>query len=424
MRENSMTAAANFQKNIGKNNKLTLKGGFFAEMKDRSFDARNIGYVRANSAEFDNSLLGGSIENLFQPENINSSTGLRIDEQSNPSDNYKAQNRLIAAYGMATFKPSEKFTLIAGVRMENNLQELQSRTISNVKVKVQNPATQVLPSASLTYNFNATMLLRTAYGMTLNRPEFRELAPFGFYDFNYNFTNKGNPKLQNALIHNADVRWEYYPTPTEQVSVGVFYKKFINPIEVFFVPGAGSGGAKTFTYENAESATSMGIEIEAKKSLEGMTGSSFIDKFNFTFNTALIASTVDLGAKSVGQNNNRPMQGQAPYIVNGGLHYEDFDKGIQVSAMYNVIGRRILFVGYEGYPDIYVMPRQVLDLNVTKTFFEKLQVRLGISDILNMSNLLLQDGNQDGKFDRNKDQIIQSFNPGVLYSVGVNYKFY
>ena len=91
---------------------------------------------------------------------------------------------------------------------------------------------------SATYNLNESMLVRGAYGVTVNRPEFRELAPFGFYDFNYNFTNKGNPNLQVATIHNADVRWEYYPTPNEQVSIGFFYKKFINPIEVFFVPGA------------------------------------------------------------------------------------------------------------------------------------------------------------------------------------------
>jgi hypothetical protein len=168
----------------------------------------------------------------------------------------------------------------------------------------------------------------------------------------------------------------------------------------------------------------MVVEVELKKSFEGMTGSSFIDKFNMTFNTALIASAVDLGSKSAGQSNNRPMQGQAPYIINGGLNYEDTDKGIQVSAMYNVVGRRILFVGYEGYNDIYVMPRHTLDLNITKTFAEKLQVRVGVSDILNNANLLLQDGNQDGKFDRVNDQVIQSFKPGVLYSVGVSYKFY
>jgi TonB-dependent receptor len=424
MRESSATAAANYSRAFGEDKKLTLKTGFFTEIKDRTFKARNIGYVRANSAEFDKSLLEGSINDLFKTENINNTTGLRIDEQSNPSDSYSAQNRLIAGYLSSTYKPSEKFTLITGVRVENNLQELQSRTITNQKVRVQNPVTNVLPSASLTYNFNPTMLFRAAYGMTVNRPEFRELAPFGFYDFNFNFTNKGNPNLKNASIHNADLRWEFYPTPSEQITFGVFYKKFINPIEVFFVPGAGSGGAKTFTYENAQSATTMGIELELKKSFEGMTGSSFIDKFNMTFNTALMSSRVDLGAKGIGQSNNRPLQGQAPYIVNGGLHYEDTDKGIQVSAMYNVIGRRILFVGYEGYPDIYVMPRHVLDLSVTKTFFEKLQVRVGISDIMNNSNLLLQDGNQDGKFDRLNDQVIQSFKPGVLYSVGVNYKFY
>ena len=33
---------------------------------------------------------------LFNPQNFNSSTGIKIDEQTNPNDSYKATNNLIA----------------------------------------------------------------------------------------------------------------------------------------------------------------------------------------------------------------------------------------------------------------------------------------------------------------------------------------
>ena len=71
-----------------------------------------------------------------------------------------------------------------------------------------------------------------AYGQTLNRPEFREIAPFSFYDFVNNRNITGNPNLKNAQVQNADFRYEFYPTPAEVLSIAAFYKKFTNPIEV------------------------------------------------------------------------------------------------------------------------------------------------------------------------------------------------
>ena len=78
----------------------------------------------------------------------------------------------------------------------------------------------------MSYNFTGKMLVRAAYGQTLNRPEFRELAPFSFYDFNFNFLYFGNPNLKTAKIQNIDVRWEYYPSKNEQITFGGFYKNF------------------------------------------------------------------------------------------------------------------------------------------------------------------------------------------------------
>jgi hypothetical protein len=50
----------------------------------------------------------------------------------------------------------------------------------------------------------------------------------------------------------------------------------------------------------------------------------------------------------------------------------------------------------------------------------KIQLKAGISDLLNNEVLLLQDGNLDGHFDRQNDQRIQGFRPGTVFSVGVS----
>jgi hypothetical protein len=96
---------------------------------------------------------------------------------------------------------------------------------------------------------------------------------------------------------------------------------------------------------------------------------------------------------------------------------------MQLNLQYNVIGKRILFIGFEGYPDIYEMPRHMIDLSFSKRVWKNLTINGGISDILNMPILLLQDGNEDGIFDRDRDQVIQSFRPGQVVSLGARYRF-
>jgi outer membrane cobalamin receptor len=396
-----------------------VKAGAFFERKDREFAARNIGFIRASSSNFNTGLLQGTIGELFSPQNINNTTGIRIDEQSNPNDNYTASNLLVAYYGTVTLPLSRTISLDAGVRVEDNTQEMHSALFTGEAVDVEYPVTSVLPSATLTYNINAKMMLKAAYGKTVNRPEFRELAPFGFYDFNFNFTNKGNPNLRTATIQNFDLRWELYPTKAETVSFGVFYKDFSSPIETVFNPGSGSLGAKSFTYQNASRAFNYGIEAEVRKSLAGLSSSDVLNNLSVLFNMALIRSEIELGHDiSAGQSNKRPLQGQAPYVVNAGLFYDEETSGLQVNLLYNVVGRSIVFVGFADYPDLYLMPRNVLDLTFSKRIGERWQIKGGVSDILNQDMLILQDGNLDGDFDRDGDQVIQSFKPGQLFSLG------
>ena len=57
--------------------------------------------------------------------------------------------------------------------------------------------------------------------------------------------------------------------------------------------------------------------------------------------------------------------------------------------MYNIIGKRIVAVGrpspndWEDIPNIYEMPRNVLDLAVSKKIRKNFEIKVGIKDILN-----------------------------------------
>lgn len=395
-----------------------FSAGAFFELKSRNFNARNIGYVRG--LNFDDNLKYLPIGQLFSPVNIDGNEGLQLDEQTNKSDSYDAKNKLLTYYTSISI-PLGKFNFSGGVRVENNEQSLASAELTGEEVNQTNKVTRVLPSGNLSYNFSEKMLIRTTYGQTLNRPEFREIAPFGFYDFEYNWVISGNPDLKTAKINNYDVRWEFYPSKSEIITIGGFYKNFTNPIEMNYVIGGGS--VSTFSFKNAGSAKSYGVELEVRKSLKGLITGKFFENINVLFNTTLIKSEVQVGNQPM-----RQLMGQSPYVINSGLYYNNEENGWQVTLLYNVAGRRLFAVGgytdagIASYENIYEMPRNVLDLSVTKRIKERLQVKLSVSDILNQKYVLLQDGNNDGKYSKTSDQIIQSNRYGSLYTLGLSYK--
>ncbi|MFN3556566.1 MAG: TonB-dependent receptor domain-containing protein [Bacteroidales bacterium] len=437
MEEKGHTYAGNISQTINLNAipslKPEFKAGFFTDYMEREFIARNIGYT-ASTLFFPQDLRRVSIDSLFHPDylSITQGTGLiKLDEQSNPQDSYETSNDLFAWYGMVVLPMADRFTLSAGLRVEQNRRILKSATTTG-PVNVDNNETHNLLSINMTYNLSQKLLLRAAYGKTINRPELREMAPFGFYDFDNNWVVSGNPFLKTALIDNYDLRLEYYPSLSEVISIAGFYKVFENAIERVVLVGAGSGGSKNFSFGNADEALVYGVEAEVRKSLMGMTGITFFDNLSVYFNTSLLKSTVTIGSgsRSAGRDTDpRPLQGQSPYIVNAGLFYNNTDADLQVNLLYNIIGKRLFTGGIREldkvtitYPDIYEMPRNHLELTVSKRLSRHISMKAGIIDILNEPVVFLQDANEDGIFDRNNDQILRRYRPGISATLGLTFK--
>jgi len=432
MEESTYSGSVNLTQRFGTGGgglfRPVIKAGLYMENKERAFDARNIGYALT---QFDAGLTLRQlpINELFHPDNINSGA-IRLDEQSNPNDSYQATSDLLAWYLSAQLPLTSDINLVAGLRMEDYTQTMVSATTTGPVNEVYQK-TDFLPSLNLSYSINDQMLFRAAYGRTLNRPEFRERAPFSFYNFNDNLNRKGNIFLQDASINNFDLRWEWYPSASEMVNFGVFYKHFTNPIESSFEPGAGSGGAKNFSFTNAKSAYSYGVELDARKSLMGIFNTPFTDNLSVVLNAALITSNVEYGEGfSHGRDiENRPLQGQSPYIINTGLYYFNETTGIEASILYNTIGRRIVrpgFTKYRGseaidYGNIYEMPRDLVDLTISKEFNNNITVRVGVSDLLNDEVLFLQDPWNDGRPRNSVDPVIESYRPGRLFTFSVGF---
>ncbi len=421
--ESTFTGKVGLSRELGKpGSTLTavVRAGGLAEQKDRDFSARWMSFRKANTGQFNTALGALPLGSIFDGSNINGTTGFKLEEGTNPSDRYTAANTLLAGYAGTTVKWAQRFVLSGGVRVEHDRQQLNGATYGGAKVRVDNPMTNVLPSVNASWNITEKSLVRVAWSNSVNRPEFRELAPFSFYDFSSNNVLYGNPQLTTATITNLDARWEVYPSLGEVFNVGLFWKNFSDPIEMFFVPGAGSGGTRNFTFRNAQSAQSLGAEVELRRSFAPFTQSKFLGRWGVLINGTVINSVVTLGKQAVGQEQNRPMMGQSPYVVNAGLFYADTALKCQFNVVYNTFGKRLYAVGSVGTPDIYEMPANGLDMTLGKEFGKHFGLKIGLQNILDPLTVLRQDSNADGHIGGN-DAVITSFRRGAYFSAGLTY---
>ena len=394
-----------------------IRAGYLVELRERDFSARYLSYlaVDPSSPEIQN-IIRQPLSDVFSAANIDRNTGLTIEEGTNRSDSYTGTSQLFGGYVSGTL-PISKFDISGGLRVEHNIQKLESS--SNLgPLNVENVVTAFLPSLNVALNLSDRSLIRAAYSRTLNRPEFRELAPFLFYQFELDANINGTPDLKTAFINNIDVRWEMYPNPGESFSIGGFYKSFTDPIELY---NQIVGESPQFFYANSPSATSFGAEVEFRKSLASLGVSKFLRNTSVNVNAALIKSEVDVGAQAANQARFRPLTGQSPYIVNAGLYYQD-EKGFSANIAYNVFGRRIFVVGDVLYPTWFEMPRNILDLQIAKEFNQRFEVKLNIQNLLNAQYAFRQDNANNSKIET-EDPTMRAYRIGAQYSLTFGVKF-
>lgn len=406
------------------NFKPEIKAGFDIEDKHRDFSIRTFGIKIASTASnFNNLILYQPADSIYADTNFNYQNGIIINENTKPEYSYKADCNLSAGYLSLKIPFTSFINLYAGVRMESYRMKLwgykaKTDTTPNITLDSIN----FFPSASITVNVNEKNLIRLSYGQTINRPEFREMAPYGFYDFEQSANVYGNKDIKSCYINNYDVRYEFYPSMNEMITIGAFYKKFDHPIEKNLIPASNGWD---FKYVNADKATSLGAEIDIRKNLQNWEKMNnplrYLSNLTVVFNASIIRSRVETDANYV-RDKKRPMFGQSPYIINAGFYYQNKKGDLNMSLLYNIIGERIMVVGTPSTPNIYEMPRNLLDYTVMKKFGKHLQLKAGIKDIFSEDVCYQQTVKftKDGKEEK-RTQIIKKYNPGRYVSAGFTY---
>ena len=396
---------------------VVLKTGYLTDYRQRNFDARYFSYLLPGSVvDNRNELKQLPLTEIFNSVNVNPNNGWVFNEGTRAIDSYDSSNFLLAGYAFAEI-PVYKFNFTGGLRVEHNILKLNSNNETE-PINIENPVTSVLPSLNVAYNLSDRSILRLAYGRTVNRPEFREIAPFVFYDFENEAGRRGSENLKTATIDNIDFRYEFYPNKGETMSLGAFYKNFKDPIENVTEI---TTEQPQFKYKNADNAYSYGLEVEIRKSFKDISNIPFFSRLSTNINASYIISEVDLGSDVTSQDQKRQLQGQSPYIINAALGYDD-DYGFSANVIYNRIGNRIFSVGDNIFPTIYELSRDNIDLTFSKKF-NKTTYKIGIQDLLNAKYQFFEDSNRDEKIEKKSDNATSVFRRGTLFTFNVTYNF-
>lgn len=388
-----------------------IKLGGFVQQRERDFYTRQLFFIEGINLFADLKKLPN--ETIFSPANLGPISpgvnGFSLHEETKPQDDYLAGSKLNAAYLM--FDHKYKFIrFIWGARYENFNQTLDGIDAQGKVLNLNKTSNDFLPSGNLIFALDKKQNLRFSFSKTLNRPEYRELAPFGFDDYETQLFTQGNPDLRIAKIDNYDFRYEIFPGKGQMFSFSYFRKDFTDPIEV------ARGENRAVTYQNAKSAKNSGIEFEFRTLLSSIFTSestSVFDDITLFSNLAIIKSIADISnfdATKLTQSE-RILQGQSPYIINAGLQYQNTDNGWVISANVNRAGDR-LFIGQganlNSDPELWEKARTFLDMQIAKTFLDKkLELKLNVQNILA----------QDQIFYENREDVPYDYRLGVFESM-------
>lgn len=300
------------------------------------------------------------------------------------------------------------------------------------------------PTFNAKYSINEKNGLRFAVSRTITLPEFKEIAPFEYVSQTGQVT-RGNPSLDASTDLNYDLKWEYFPSNGQLISVAGFYKNISDPINK--VQDRGSAGV--FSYFNSgEKAKVFGIEAETKIDLvkpvtDDEDGSQSGYGLTLNLNATRMWHSQDLKEIFNADGNfvrtfrykgltETGLQGASDWIFNSSLNYSTAgENSFSASLTANYASDKIFALGAPEiqsesetfYNDAIIEKGFVaLDGVVSKEFGKHLRIRLIGRNLLN-PDIKRTQLVKPSTTNIETEQTVRSYTSGRQISLGINYKF-
>lgn len=415
---------------------LTGRFNLFGYEQKVKFGASRISKIRSfNTAFFtigfngQSELLEGNPDNLFKEGNIwtkeNFRYGSYLKGGYSDKNQYEAESETQAAYFSAELKLNENLRAVLGVRYESFSSNFTGLDLFNNeynKSKFINDS-DLYPQANLIYSVKEDLNVRISYYKTTARPSFKEVSPVNLYDPIDRLRFIGNTELESSFIDNFDFRIEKFGQSNQMLALSLFRKDLDNPIEVGHYSKITN---KDFTPRNSPKATVNGIEFEIRQNiidhdnvrLSFNANASIVD-VKLTMTEEEYDSRLDYVEEGETISKTRDLQGQSPYMINAGAQFLNKRNALELGVYYNVQGKSLKNVSNGRVPDIYNLPYNDLNFNLSKPFGKdkKKNITLKIKNILN------DEKRSEYQIDGFNSKYFSLYSPGREFSVSYSIKF-
>ena len=407
------------------NKDLNVRAALTYKLKD-SFEQRSnvqIGYMGRfvkdafDAVEYDMSVIQRNpfdisdirFDDYFNQDNLASGV-FKLGYQN---DVYDVRKDIHSAYAEATYQFTQGFTANLGLKYDDVYMKVDyDVNLHSTKGTQKIDKSYFLPSLNLRYDLNDKHTLRLAASKTYTLPQSKEISPYRY--IGVSFKSEGNPNLKPSDNYNVDLKWDWYLSPSELISITGFYKYIKNPISRIEVASAGG----FLSYQNiSDHATAAGVEMEVKKHLfsqslenDGLSRLTLGVNGAYTYTCAKVPLATDPSGSQ--------LEGAAPWIVNADLTYllRKGSNSFTGALVFNYFSDRIYTIGTQGYQDIMENGIPTLDFVASTQLGKHFSVNLKARNLLNSAHQLTRKGNAD-----NKEVVLSKYRKGVDFSLGLTY---
>ncbi len=312
-----------------------------------------------------------------------------------------------AFYVMPRFELYDVFSVEVGARLEDSALEIETAGNTPITAKVDD--SDVYPSLNSTFTVGEGSQIRFAYSTSVNRPDFREVAPAQFTDSLSGDRYVGNKALKNSEITSVDLRFEHYFSDDESFNFAVFRKDFKDAIERTSDVVSGSSGDILYSFDNNGDAFAQGVEVSGSKNIElNSLG------VRLSGNVAYFDTEIDIFTDSGNFDRTRRMQGQPDLLGNIQVALDEYNSGREYTLVMNYTGESLSAVTVEnGLDDEYREARMVVDANFKQPLLDdQLSLKLSLKNLTDSEVKETQNS-----------KITKRYKTGREVSLGVSYQF-
>ena len=412
--EEAYTGSFNLKIPFLENDKSSLKVGSKIRYLDRTFRQASLN-IKETDLTPPEALLSSGYPFAGVKFNDQAAIDLNLDgsiadaDFDNDEGSYNAEETVVAAYIMNTTQWTDKFSTIAGLRLE-------STNVDYEQVSTQNKGggnyNTWLPSVHGVYKLDDKTQFRASYSSGLSRPEYTSLVPVDISNDEDQEINRGNPDLEATTAQNLDLMFERYSNNLGFFSIGLFAKFLDNTIVTgSFTENINGTDFVVFRPENRGSANLYGAEFAVNQKLS-ILNLSFLKDISINANYTYVDSEVDFGD----ERDDLPLVHSPKHTGNLSFIYDNAKNGL--SLVLAGAYRRFMFDKFESGDVIWLDSTFHLDASIGYDFTKKLNAKIKINNITNESNTEF-----NGKPSDDSSRVHEREKYGYWATFGLEYKF-